>query len=189
MIASLKHVSVLALTFQLACCLMVATTNSIFAAEKSESKFSDEKKLALILAGKNEIPRSDRIRNFAHEGEFEAVGRLVTIGKTVYFKTADQSFIPEGKRFPYPELFLELHLTESHAYAPLIQNDITQKNRALYDGPLRIRGNWAYEGAYHIFGIVWVDEVSKVADSPEADWGPWLEKRNATERSTKPTNQ
>lgn len=168
----------------LACCLIVVVTSDIVVAEEP-SKLTDEEKLALILAGKDELPRGERIRGFAAEGEIDAVGRLVTIGKTVYFKTVDQSFIPEGKRFPYPELFLELHLSESHAYAPLVEQDITRRGRALYDGPLRIQGNWAYEGAYHIFGVVWVDTATKVADSPEGDWGPWLKKRSALGQSTK----
>ncbi|PQO25662.1 hypothetical protein C5Y96_22845 [Blastopirellula marina] len=172
-----------------ACCLFLVAFSDHVAADEPAAKLTDEEKLALIIAGKDELPRGERIKDFASEGEIDAVGRLVTIGKTVYFKTADQSFIPEGKRFPYPELFLELHLSENHAYAPLVQQNITRRGRALYDGPLRIQGNWAYEGAYHFFGVVWVDAASKVTTSPETDWSPWLKKRNARAKSTKPSSQ
>lgn len=158
--------------------------NSVATAEKASAKLTDEEKLAIILDGKEEFSRAKRIQDFAREGEFNATGRLVTINKKVYFKTADQSFIPQGKRFPYPELLLELHLSEDYAYKPLIEQNITKNNRALYSGPLRIQGNWAYESAFHIFGVVWIDEVSKVAECSEADWGPWLEKRKS-QKTTK----
>ena len=96
--------------------------------------------------------------------------------------------MPKDNRFPYPELFFELHLSESYAYRPLIEADITKKHRVLYEGPLRIRGNWAYEGAFHIFGVVWVDDITKVAESPEADWGPWLNEHRPAKSSTNPSN-
>ncbi|MFN3150250.1 hypothetical protein [Bremerella sp.] len=167
----------------LACVTMLLAINSIAAAEDPSAKLTDEEKLAIIVAGKEELTRTERIRNFAHEGAFDAVGRLVTIGKTVYFKTADQSYIPEGKRFPYPELLLELHLSETHAYQPLFEQKLTSRNQALYTGPLRIQGNWAYEGAYHIFGVVWVDQATKVAECPEGEWGRWLEMRSTPKKT------
>lgn len=168
--------------------LMAAFASSVLAGESSTTP-TDEDKLEMILAGKEELSRADRIRNFAHDGEIDAVGRLVTIGNVVYFKTADQSFIPQGKRFPYPELFLELHMTETHAYKPLDQQSIIKRRRVLYDGPIRIHGNWAYEGAYHIFGLVWVDKVSKASNYPEVDWGPWLEKRNEPRKRTRASDR
>lgn len=177
------------LVLAFACCWVLIVTGGSVSADEPAAKLSDEQKLELILAGKDELSRGERIRGFAPEGEIDAVGRLVTIGKKVYFKTADQSFIPEGKRFPYPELFLELHLSESHAYAPLIEQNITRRSHALYAGPLRIQGNWAYEGAFHIFGVVWVDAATKVNDSPEGDWGPWLKKHNALGKATKSSNR
>lgn len=149
---------------------------NITAAEPSATPLTDEQKLEIILDGKNQFSRPHRLREFAREGEIDAVGRLVTIGKTVYFKTADQSFIPQDKRFPYPELLLEIHITEAHAYQPLFRQGILKQRSVRYDGPIRIQGNWAYEGAYHIFGLVWVDDVSKATESPEGDWGPWLKK-------------
>ncbi len=163
----------------LACCLILLFARGDLAAEESARQLTDEQKLALIMEDKDNHPRLKRVRTFADEGAFDAVGRLVQIDRKVYFKTADQSYIPEGKRFPYPELFLELHLSESHAYQPLIDQKITRKHRLLYDGPLHIRGNWAYEGAFHIFGVVWVDEATKVTESPAADWGPWLKKHRS----------
>lgn len=166
-----------------ACLLFLASLTGTATAEETETKLSDEEKLSLIFEGKDTFTRTERIRKFAREGEIDAVGRLVAIDKKVYFKTADQSYIPKDKRFPYPELFLELHLSESHAYTPLIDQGFTKRHRILYDGPLRIRGNWAYEGAFHIFGVVWVDEASKVAESPKGDWGPWLKKRHALGKS------
>lgn len=168
----------------MACFLLVVLISGVTAEEQTAPTLSDEEKLEIILDGKNEFSRSHRIRAFAREGEIDAVGRLVTIGKTVYFKTADQSFIPEDKRFPYPELLLEVHVTEAHAYQPLFRQGILKRRSVVYDGPLRVQGNWAYEGAYHIFGLVWVDKVSKVNDSPDADWGPWL-KKHATSAPSK----
>lgn len=125
---------------------------------------SDEEKLARILAGKNELTRAQRIKGFAAEGPIEATGRLVTIDGKVYFKTADQSYIPADKRFPYPELFFELHLSEDYAYRPLLKAGLVKDRAAVFDGPIRIRGNWAYERPYHIFGLVWVDAVEKASD-------------------------
>jgi hypothetical protein len=127
---------------------------------------SDAEKLKHILDGKNQFTRAQRMKRFEPEGEIDTVGRLVEINGKVYFKTADQSYIPEGRRFPYPELFLELHLSETYAYRPLIEQGIIQARRVAHDGRIRIKGNWAYERPYHIFGLVWVDEVTKVAAIP-----------------------
>ncbi|UUO04666.1 hypothetical protein M4951_14850 [Blastopirellula sp. J2-11] len=162
---------------QLTWCFCFAAS-PLLAGEKTAPKLTDEQKLAIILNGVNEFPRADRMRQFAKEGSIDAVGRLVTIGKSVYFKSADQSYIPEGKRFPYPELLLELHLTETHAYQPFMEHEFVKNRNVLYDGPVRIKGNWAYEAPYHIFGLVWVDEASKAPTYPDVDWGPWMEKRN-----------
>lgn len=164
--------------------LLIGTLCGTAMAGEVPPKVTDAEKLAMILNGKNEFPRAYRIQTFGREGEIDAVGRLVTIGKTVYFKTADQSFIPQEKRFPYPELFLELHLSEAHAYKPMLTQDMVRKRHVVYDGPIRVQGNWAYEPPYHIFGLVWVDEVSRVEESPEADWGPWLEKQASTKNSS-----
>jgi len=148
---------------------------------------SDAGKLKLTLDGKNQFTRAQRIKDFAPEGVIEAVGRLVSVDGRVYSKTADQSYIPEGLRFPYPELFFELHLSEDYAYRPLIQQGVIKGNRIAHDGPIRIKGNWAYERPYHIFGLVWVDEVAKVAVSPEADWTSFLKSsgRKAGQDGTK----
>lgn len=106
---------------------------------------TDAEKLKFILAGKDEIPRANRIKDFDGEGVIDAVGRLVAIDGKVYFKTADQSYIREGRRFPYPELFFELHLGEEYAYRPLIRQGIIKGKSIAHDGPIRIKGNWAYE--------------------------------------------
>jgi hypothetical protein len=134
---------------------------------------TDAEKLALILDGKNQFTRAERMKGFEPEGVIDAVGRLVALEGKVYFKTADQSYIAEGRRFPYPELFFELHLTEAYAYRPLLEQGIVKGTRILHTGPLRIRGNWAYERPYHLFGLVWVDEVAKVETSPEGDWATY----------------
>ncbi len=122
----------------------------------------DEEKLAHILAGRNDFTRAQRMKDFASEGAIEAVGQLVNLQGKVYFKTSDQAYIPDGKRFPYPELFFEVHLTEDYAYRPLTAAGLVKNRAAIYSGPIRVRGNWAYERPYHLFGLVWVDSVEKI---------------------------
>lgn len=152
-------------------------------ADEPGDSLTDSQKLELILAGKNEFPRAYRMKSFEPEGEIDAVGRLVAIDGKVYFKTADQSYIPALRRFPYPELLFELHLSETYAYRPLIEAGLVRNRRILHDGSIRIQGNWAYERPYHIFGVVWVDKVSKVDSSPERDWQPWLKARESKSES------
>jgi hypothetical protein len=123
---------------------------------------TDAEKLARIAAGKETLDRAYRIRTFAKEGEIDAEGRFVMVDGKVYFKTSDQSYIPESGRFPYPELFFEVHTSQDYAYRPLIANGILKGNRVLDFGPVRVKGNWAYEAPFHIFGLVWVDDVNRI---------------------------
>lgn len=153
--------------------------SSLLAEEGTAQTLSDQKKLAIIAHGEHEIPRSQRTRRFAKEGSIDAVGRLVMVGKSVYFKTADQSYIPEDRRFPYPELFFELHVSETHAYQPLFDGEYLKNRVVNYRGPIRIQGNWAYEGAYHAFALVWVDKASRGKVAPDADWQTWLDQRQS----------
>lgn len=171
----------LALSISLLFCCAAA---SPLRGEEKTTKLSDAEKLEIINRGQDDFSRGQRIRDFAKEGAIDAVGRFVAIDKKIYFKTADQSYIPAEERFPYPELFLECHVSETHAYQPLFEQSILQNRKVLYDGPVRIQGNWAYEGAFHIFGLVWVDEATKVATAPEVDWGPWLKTRQQKGKSS-----
>ena len=122
---------------------------------------TDADKVGEIAAGKEKFDRSYRIKTFAKEGEIDAVGRFVEVGGKVYFKTADQSYIPEKGRFPYKEVFFEVHTSQEFAYRPLIARGVLKGAKVLDPGPVRVKGNWAYEAPYHIFGLVWVDEAGK----------------------------
>lgn len=175
----------LALNTAIALAVLLCPVSSLqlVVAEKPEQELTDARKLELSLAGRNEFPRAYRIRAFEPVGQIDAVGRLVTIDGKVYFKTADQSYIPASRRFPYPELLFELHLSENYAYRPLIEQGIVRKRQVLHEGPIHIQGNWAYERPYHIFGVVWVDKVSKVETCPESDWASWLKSRNNQQRA------
>lgn len=158
--------------------------SSLLADEKpAPQPISAAKKLEIIAQGEKEIPRGQRVRQFAKEGAFDVVGRLIVVGKKVYFQTTDQSYIPEEQRFPYPELMFELFVSETHAYQPLFAGKYLQNRQVLYDGPIRIQGNWAYEGAFHIFALAWVDQVSKAEDYPAADWETWLRRRQTAKSS------
>ena len=166
---------------QLMILLLTLLTASVVVAEENSGQLSDKKKLKLISADIDDIPNAYRLQNFVKYGEVVFVGKLVTIGHKIYFKTADQSYIPEDRRFPYPELFFELYLSQiPDAYRPLYKAKIIKKNILNYDGPIQIKGNWAYDSRTNFFVLTWVDEVTKVSESPEGDWSTWLKDKKQT---------
>lgn len=156
---------------------------------------SDAQKLKWILGSDKGAPQVKLDRGFKPSGEISAVGSLVAIEGKIYFKTADHSFLTKEKVFPYPELFFEIQPSQLHAYEPLLSQKLMKGKSITYTGPLRIKGNWAYERASvnfssgHYFGLVWVDAATKVDKSPEGDWTDFQKRANASAIVEKPKRQ
>lgn len=163
--------------------LMMALAASPLLAQSREP--SDAQKLKWILGSEKGAPQIRLDRRFKPEGEINAVGTIVAVEGKLYFKTADHPFLKE-KVFPYPELFFEIQPSQQHAYAPLLTQEILQGKSIKYSGPLRIKGNWAYERASvnfssgHYFGLVWVDAATRVQTSPAGDWTEFQKRLKAS---------
>jgi len=145
----------------LCCCLSLILHGTLSAAPKFEAKpdASEAELLAAIEAHGDKMTRLERRDLYPDEGPFQGEGQFVNINGQPYFKVTDQSFLPEDKRFPYPAVYFLVPTTETYALEPLYEGGILKNRKSLHDGVVTIRGNWAYEFAFHAFTLTWVDEV------------------------------